>query len=102
MRVESVSDGTFDGSRTIFEQLTELKSIPLFHGARGFTTPKDSGEKTALARLLVEIFASLKSSELVLYISEWGIWESSENMEIFDSYRSAKGETRQIQEAPIH
>jgi hypothetical protein len=102
LRVEGVSEGTFGGSKTVFEQLTELKSIPLFHPARSFATPKDSGEKTALARLLVAIFASLNSSELVLYISEWGIWESSENMEIFDSYRLAKGETRQLQEAPIH
>jgi hypothetical protein len=102
MRAESVSKARFGESKTIVEQLTELKSIPLSYNECEFSTPKDSGEKVALARLLVEVFASLKSTEIILYISEWGIWPSSENMEIFDSYRLAKGETRKLEEAPIH
>jgi hypothetical protein len=102
MRAESVSEARFGDSKTIVERLAELKSIPLSYSECEFSTPKDSGEKVALARLLVKIFASLKSTEIILYISEWGIWPSSENMEIFDSYRLAKGETRTLEEAPIH
>jgi hypothetical protein len=102
MKVQTVSEGIFDSSKTAVEWLPTLKGIPLFGDKRGFATPKDSGEKTALARLLIAIFASLPGSQIVLYVSEWGIWPSSENMELFDSYRLAKGETRKLEEAPVH
>jgi hypothetical protein len=102
MKVQTISEGIFDGSKTALEWLPTLESIPLFGDKRGFATPKDSGEKTALARLITALFASLPSSQVVLYVSEWGVWPSSENMELFDSYRLAKGESRKLEEASVH
>ena len=66
----------------------------------GFTIPPDSGKKTALARVVAAIFASLSAP--TLYIPEWGVWPSSQNLDLFDSYRQAKGETRSLDEAPVH
>ena len=100
MKVQTVSEGKYGGSKTIFEWLTTLKKLPQF--GHGFSVPKDAGKKTALARLLVAIFEPLQNSEVVLYVSEWGVWPSSENMELFDSYRLAKRETRKLEEAPVH
>jgi len=100
MKVQPVAGATFGGSSTIHEWLMKTRALPQY--GRGFAIPKDSGAKTALARLLTAIFASLQNLEVILFISEWGVWPSSENMELFDSYRLAKGEHRELQEAPIH
>ena len=71
MKVLTISEGKFGRSKTIFEWLTTLKELPRF--GHGFSIPKDAGEKTALARLIVAIFESLQNSEVVVYVSEWGI-----------------------------
>jgi hypothetical protein len=74
--------------------------LSAYHG--GFSIPPDSGMKTSLARLIAALFASLDGAEAIIYISEWGVWPSSENLEIFDSYRQSKGEKRGLEQAPVH
>lgn len=100
MIVLSIDDLKYgDSFKDIAGRVVELKSgLETFGG--GFAIPPDSGLKTALARLISALFASL--AEPVIYISEWGVWESSQNLDIFDSYRKAKGETMSLSEKPVH
>ena len=60
----------------------------------------DSGKKAATAKLLSNIL--LLEGACVVFISGWSIWESSEILELFYSYRKAKHEERLLTEAPIH
>ena len=88
-----------DSSKNVAGWVVDLKNrLEPFGG--GFAIPPDSGLKTALARLVSALFASL--TEPVIYISEWGVWESSQNIDIFDSYRKAKGEAMSLSEKPVH
>ncbi len=64
---------------------------------------KDSGVKTALSRsLLGFIKESLGDNEGVFWITEWGIWPSSENQTLFYAYRKTLGEERTIINVPFH
>lgn len=65
-----------------------------------FAIPADTGKRTALARLLAEVAAN--GSESLLWITGYGIWPSSEIMDLFDGYRKSIGESRSIHEAPFH
>ena len=48
-----------------------------------FRIPADSGRKTAIAKEISNLF----SNDCLLWINEYGIWPSSENIELFDGYR---------------
>jgi hypothetical protein len=63
-----------------------------------FKIPKDSGQKIAMARGHFEHFRSEK--EILIWITEWGIWPSSERMHIFERLRTSYGEKRNLKEAP--
>ena len=60
--------------------------------------PKDSGSKNYLARFLADIFYE-ESSDIVLQVSDWSIWPSSDNPELFRQYREFLGERRPLIEA---
>ncbi len=62
--------------------------------------PQDSGRKVALARSISDIF--FERRPVALWITSWGIWPSSEHMDLFDQYRAAHSERRPLHEAPIH
>lgn len=62
--------------------------------------PADSGAKVGLARIVSSAF--LERGPALIWVTEYGIWSSSEHMELFDRYRASYGETRTIREAPIH
>ncbi len=49
-----------------------------------YSTPRDSGRKTALSRLFAFLF--IRSVDVYLYISGWGVWSSSENLDLFNRY----------------
>jgi len=66
-----------------------------------YLIPKDSGIKTALARCFANLFFS-EADNAYVYIDEWGVWPSSENLDLFYGYRNSKGENRLISEAPFH
>jgi hypothetical protein len=62
--------------------------------------PVDSGAKVGLARILANTF--LDRCPAILWITETGIWGSSEHMDLFEKYRLSFGEKRSIRDAPVH
>jgi hypothetical protein len=70
------------------------------NGPMSFAIPADTGKKTALAKLLADLVTT--DSEVILWITGYGIWPSSENMALFDGYRGSLGEKRSVGEAPVH
>ena len=65
-----------------------------------YSIPPDSGRKTALARLFAYLL--LRNPDVFIYVSGWGVWRSSENLDLFYGYRRSFGETRPLIEAPVH
>ncbi len=65
-----------------------------------YVLPADCGKKTGLSRAL----ANLVNPSLpgLFWITGHGIWPSSENMDLFNGYRSSLGDRRSLQEAPGH
>jgi hypothetical protein len=62
--------------------------------------PKDSGAKVWLARVLADAF--LDRGPTLLWITETGIWPTSEHMDLFVKYRLSYGERRTLADAPVH
>jgi hypothetical protein len=65
-----------------------------------YSIPRDSGAKTALSRVFAGLF--LRKSSVCVYVSGWGVWRSSENLDLFYGYRRSVGEERPLIEAPVH
>jgi hypothetical protein len=65
-----------------------------------YSIPPDSGKKTALSRLFAYLL--LRSPNVCIYVSGWGVWGSSENLDLFYGYRRSFGENRPLMEAPVH
>jgi len=62
--------------------------------------PAETGRKTALSR---EVTHSVDTSQCgLLWVTDWSIFPSSQNMALFDGYRKSLGEDRPIIEAPGH
>ena len=74
--------------------------LPGFIGPLSFRIPADSGEKTALSRKLISYLDT--DDEMLLWINEWGIWPSSENINLFDGFRRSLGEYSSLKEKPGH
>lgn len=65
-----------------------------------YSIPADSGRKTALSRLFAHLL--LRNPSACVYVSGWGVWSSSENLDLFYGYRRSFGESRTLMEAPVH
>jgi hypothetical protein len=65
-----------------------------------YSIPPDSGKKTALARLLSRLL--FRGTAVILYVSGWGVWASSENLDLYYGYRRSLGDARLLSEAPVH
>lgn len=65
-----------------------------------YRLPKDSGVKVALARLIANFL--LDRGPFLLWVTGTGIWSSGEHLDLFDRYRMSFGESRSIQDAPLH
>ncbi len=63
--------------------------------------PPDSGVKTALSRHLVSLVFESDQSCL-LWIDEFGIWPSAEDMVLFDGFRQSIGEHSRLWDKPGH
>lgn len=70
-----------------------------FQHVRRFSSPVNTGRKTALARRVV---AHLFGAECLVHVTSWSIWPSSENMGLFRLLRAALGEHRGLHDAPGH
>lgn len=62
-----------------------------------FKIPVDSGQRIALVRGHFEDFLE---EELLVWITEWGVWPSSERPHIFQRFRASYGEHRPLIEVP--
>ena len=65
-----------------------------------YSIPRDSGAKTALSRVLAYLL--LRKPSICIYVSGWGVWGSSENLDLFYGYRRSFAENRTLMEAPVH
>jgi hypothetical protein len=63
--------------------------------------PQDSGRKTALARLVANI-AYAMADEVLMEILDRGVWPSSENPQLFDTYRLCKVGDFDLDKYPCH
>lgn len=66
-----------------------------------YKIPVDSGRKNVLSRHLSWLFAEVQEESL-LWIHEFDIWPSCENMNLFDGYRKSLGEESPLWEKPGH
>jgi hypothetical protein len=61
--------------------------------------PNDSGRKNYISKKI----SNLKyGKECLLYINEYGIWPSSENMDLFNGYRKSIGINESLPEKSAH
>ena len=65
-----------------------------------YSIPCDSGVKTALSRVFAYLLR--RQSNVFIYVSCWGVWGNSENLDLFYGYRRSFGENRILMEAPVH
>ncbi len=65
-----------------------------------YLLPSDAGRKTALARALTALIDL--PGEGLLWITEWGVFPSCENMALFDGYRRSLHDERSVHAAPGH
>ena len=63
-----------------------------------FEPPQDSGRKVALSRVLISLLEP--ADEYLLWLGEWGVWESSQHMPLVSSLRQAHAEHRPLHETP--
>lgn len=61
--------------------------------------PQDSGQKTALAR---DVITKLGGGQLLIWVTTWGVWPSSEHMPLFSRLRQGLSENRPLIETPGH
>src|ERR1700757_2199739 len=62
--------------------------------------PNSPGQRVGLSRIVANTF--LDHGSAMLWITHVNRGSSVEHMEMFDKYRSAFGETRAVEEAPVH
>jgi hypothetical protein len=91
--------GEMPGGKSLDSFLNELSS-QLHLVGETYSIPPDSARKTALSRLFAYLL--LRNRNICLYISGWGVWGSSENLDLFYGYRRSFGEKRTLMEAPVH
>jgi hypothetical protein len=65
-----------------------------------FTT--DVGRRCAYAKILTDHLLTDEGTIACLDITDWGVWPSSQNMDLFYSYRRYLGETRLLGDAHFH
>jgi hypothetical protein len=62
--------------------------------------PGDSGAKVGLSRIIANTL--MQRGPVLLWVTETGIWPSSEHADLFLRYRRSYGEGRSVSEAPVH
>lgn len=65
-----------------------------------YLLPDPSSQRVGLARIAANTF--LDRGSAMLWIARVNRGSSIEHMEMFDKYRFAYGETRKVEEAPVH
>lgn len=62
----------------------------------------DVGRRCAYANMLTNHLITSETSIACLDITDWGVWPSSQNMDLFYSYRRYLGERRSLGNAHFH
>jgi hypothetical protein len=62
----------------------------------------DIGRRCAYAKVLTNHLITSEDSIAVLDITDWDAWESSQNLDLFYSYRRYLGENRLLHQAHFH
>jgi hypothetical protein len=74
------------------------RELPDMEFTETFIIPADSGKRIFLCK---DQLGNLDDSvEHLVWITEWGVWPSSERMHIFDRFRISYGEERPLIDAP--
>ena len=63
-----------------------------------FDIPSDAGQRIALVKGHLERYRN--EEELLIWIRDWGVWESAERPHIFYKFRLSYGEYRTLEKAP--
>lgn len=71
---------------------------PEMGGEEWFTVQLKLEERTAFVAQLVRVLDLSRGG--LLWITEWGVWPSSENLHLFYRLRASYGEPRMVWEAP--
>lgn len=88
---------TFLIENNLGEKLTELDKK---NSHREVTS--DVGRRCAYANMLTNHLITDETSVTCLDITDWGVWPSSQNMDLFYSYRRYLGERRSLKNAHFH
>ncbi len=62
----------------------------------------DVGRRCAYANMLTNHLITSEGATACLDITDWGVWPSSQNMDLFYSYRRYLGEHRSLKDAHFH
>jgi len=65
-----------------------------------YPIPVDSGRKTVISRTIASFFDT--EAESLLWIDEYGIWQSCEDWNLFNGFRKSLGEESPLYEKPGH
>lgn len=65
-----------------------------------FLIPSDAGARIALARAIW--YATAADVESLLWVTDWGVWQSGEHPPLTNAVRTAFGVTKPLIEAPGH
>jgi hypothetical protein len=92
-----VEASDFLAQNRLGERLTHLDS-QVSHTE--FTT--DVGRRCAYANLLTNYLVTSENSVACLDITDWSVWPSSQNLDLFYAYRRYLGERRLLADAHFH
>jgi hypothetical protein len=62
----------------------------------------DVGRRCAYANMLTNHLVTEETSVACLDITDWAVWPSSQNVDLFYAYRRSLGETRRLIDAHFH
>jgi hypothetical protein len=82
-------------------QVSEGEPAPSLPEPIQFQIPPDAGRRVALARLLWESTAQ-GSPEVLLWVTQYGVWPSGEHRPLADSARASWGATAPLAQQPGH
>jgi hypothetical protein len=65
-----------------------------------FNIPADAGQRVAMVANQFEIFRN--ENNILVWFTEWSVWQSGERLHIFDRFRLSYGEKRHLIDSPGH
>src|SRR5258708_40076586 len=88
---------SFLAANRLGEKLTHLDP-----GTSRSEVTTDVGRRCAYANMLTNHLITDETTVACLDITDWGVWPSSQNMDLFYSYRRYLGEPRLLMDAHFH